>query len=179
MTVAESLRDFLNRRERELLAELVPAEGQVTAIKNELAEIRQAKALLTGADSERPKNALTGDLDLPVWPDVASGLSALARSNNPLMPHAVPPEFYTAMDLNNNLSLRMSEKPTIKQMAQKALENDVEFRRNGATSNEIRAHIKAVYNEDIEISSLSPQLSRLREDGAVELSNGRWKRVQR
>jgi hypothetical protein len=39
----------------------------------------------------------------------------------------------------------------------------------------LRAFIKDVFDRDIERTSMSPQLARLREDGAIEQDNMKWR----
>jgi sugar-specific transcriptional regulator TrmB len=60
--------------------------------------------------------------------------------------------------------------PTIKEMA-KAVLTSAE---NGMTSGEILAAIKDAYGRDIDRTSLSPQLSRLKADDEVFLNGERW-----
>ena len=60
--------------------------------------------------------------------------------------------------------------PTIKDMARSALREAPE----GLTSHEILAAIKQQFNRDIDRTSLSPQLSRLKGDGEVQLMGEKW-----
>jgi len=59
-----------------------------------------------------------------------------------------------------------------------ALEQNVPFRRYGATTGELRRYIKDEYDKVYEVTSLSPQLSRLKDEGAVEFRDGKWKRTE-
>lgn len=75
--------------------------------------------------------------------------------------------------LNNRKSpARILKTPklfTFKDMAVKALEN-----RDGATSAELVKLIQSIFNKRIQRSSLSPQLSRLKEMGILELKDDKW-----
>ena len=46
---------------------------------------------------------------------------------------------------------------------------------DGATLAELRTFIKDVFGQEIDRTSISPQLARLREDGAVEQRGRRWR----
>lgn len=60
--------------------------------------------------------------------------------------------------------------PTIKDMIRRVLEGAA----NGMTSNEVLANIKAEFGKDVERTSLSPQLSRMKGDGEVFLDDDKW-----
>lgn len=60
--------------------------------------------------------------------------------------------------------------PTIKDMARELLAEAPD----GATSGQILVAIKAKYGRDVDRTSLSPQLSRLKESGDVVLNGERW-----
>ncbi|MGA8612285.1 MAG: hypothetical protein WB760_11300 [Xanthobacteraceae bacterium] len=68
------------------------------------------------------------------------------------------------------------EAPTIKQLIVDALRDHF---RNGATGAELRDYFLAVHGRDIDRTSISPQLTRLREEGIVEqmtgADEGKWK----
>ena len=146
--MAESLRDFLGRREQELLAELKPAESVVASIKHELREIRAATKALNAEDERGPGEPSLADLPIP------------------------------AMSFPVGIEL-LTEPKTIKEMALHLLENDVSFRRYGATSGELRDAILSSFRKDIPITSLSPQLSRLRDEKQIWAQNNRWKFLNR
>jgi hypothetical protein len=156
--VAESLREFLDRRERELLIELAPAENQVLAIKAELAEIHHAKASLeaTAIQLEVHKGSFGFGSIGELKPSFGlGGIVDLGLADGPLPVR--------------------QERLSIKQMILMVLEQDVKFRRYGATASEIRESIKNGFGREIEGTSLSPQLSRLRDDGYVDVHENRWK----
>jgi hypothetical protein len=152
--MAESLREFLDRRERELLSELLPTEATVAAIRAELAEIRRARNGVGGIPMP-PSAALLG----------SGPLDAIA----PLTGIPFP-------DLSSPLLAKSDERPTIKELVVNALATNQEFRRYGATAAELKECLKHMFDRDVEMSSLSPQLSRLRDDGVLTLENGKWKR---
>jgi len=64
---------------------------------------------------------------------------------------------------------------SIKELVVLALKSKRKFRWNGASASDIRDFIKDAFGRDIERASLSPQLSRLRHEGILKLSNdGTW-----
>lgn len=65
-----------------------------------------------------------------------------------------------------------SSGPTIKDMARTVLNTGVA--KNGLTSHEILAGIKVEFDRDIDRTSLSPQLSRLKADGEIALDGEKW-----
>lgn len=65
-----------------------------------------------------------------------------------------------------------SSGPTIKDMARAVLSPDKA--RDGMTSAEILTAIKAAFDREIDRTSLSPQLSRLKTDGEVGLVGEKW-----
>jgi hypothetical protein len=162
-TVAESLREFLDRRERELLVELAPAENQLLAIRAELIEIRRAKASLEES-AKKLAEALRGSSVVDPAPGALDTLTPFGIGG--LLGVPLPLRQAT-----------LDERLSIKQMILKVLEQEVKFRRYGATASEIRESIKDEFGREIEGTSLSPQLSRLREDGLVDVHENRWKRT--
>lgn len=52
--------------------------------------------------------------------------------------------------------------------------NTEKFLSDGAEAGELRDFIRETYGRDIIRTSFSPQLSRLKQDGAIKSNNGRW-----
>lgn len=157
------MREFLDRRERELLIELTPAVNQVLAIRAEIAEICRAKASLEASEEKLTDgvNRLNPSLE-PLGELRQFGANLVGASGLAAGP----------------LTLRqatLDERLSIKQMILMVLEREVKFRRYGATAPEIRESIKNEFGREIEGTSLSPQLSRLRDDGCVDVHENRWK----
>lgn len=166
--MAESLREFLDRRERELEDELIPSEFTVAAIRAELDEIRRARNSLDAIQSPSsaipsPANALLGSGPLAPRSEFSNALAS-----------AIPPR--PALSSSSPLLVSSDDQPTIKVLVVNVLATSPEFRRYGATTAELRERLKNMFDRDVETSSLSPQLSRLREDGVLSLENGKWKR---
>jgi DNA-binding transcriptional ArsR family regulator len=64
-------------------------------------------------------------------------------------------------------------KITIKEMILAALRDHFH---DGASPTELSDYMKSAYGKDVDRNSISPQLSRLKEEGMVDmLSNGKWK----
>jgi hypothetical protein len=157
--VTETLRDFVGRRKRELLAELEPLERMVAAIRDELSDLERTETSIlvrdyqawvdSGAPTQLPAGVLIPNPDGP-----------LNFCPNGFLTSAAP----------------APTEPTIKEMVLGVLTEVKDLQRFGATLSEIREHIFVRFDRKIELTSLSPQLSRLREDDKVELKDGRWKR---
>lgn len=61
---------------------------------------------------------------------------------------------------------------TIKQMIMSALQNS--FESVGATPAELRDYIRSVYDRTVDRNSISPQLTRLRDDGHIANCGHKW-----
>jgi hypothetical protein len=167
----ETLEQFLDRREKELLARVSVLRGQLFPAEAELAQIQQMKAAIGAGDSASanfllPQRSHNSPLEqaLGVVPPAAdlSGLSALSNLNSlsPLSLGVAPgvvgsplftvnPRFATA---------------TIKELIIQALLDGFP---NGATMMEIRDFIRAGYGREIQPSSLRPQMHRLKTDSVL------------
>lgn len=154
----ETLRSFLERRERELTHQLAALRGHIESKQRELAEIQQVRA------------------NLPWLPDttafeVGAKVATTAAANRPrvdLMQQTDNPPVSGVSPSN--------EKLTIKAMILTAL--SAHFH-DGATPAELRTFIKDVFGREIDRTSMSPQLARLREEGAVEQSDTKWRLSER
>lgn len=109
-----ALRQFLSRREAEILE-------QMKLLERELAEIRAAWSAVQGSDETRPSSKAGATI-------------------------------------------------TIKEMIRRILRG----RPDGMSANEILQEIERRFGVRIERTSLSPQLSRLRDGNELTLENGRW-----
>lgn len=98
-----------------------------------------------------------GDLE-----DIRVALAALRPSDPPLLKlaSASAAAFYSSL--------------TLKQMALRALK---EHFTEGASAQQLLEYFETAYGRSIERSSLSPQLSRLKEDHEIELEGRLWKLV--
>ncbi len=73
-------------------------------------------------------------------------------------------------------SLGMDGKPSIRSLIIQAMLAKPQFLANGATAPELREFIRDAYGREIERTSLSPQLSRLKDDGLLALTtDGVWR----
>jgi hypothetical protein len=170
--MSESVREFLDRRERELLVELVPVEAHADAIRAELKEIRHARAgLMDGrqqiiSETQRIVSETTLEFT-PAEPTSDVG-------------NVLPPHSNSAVTVLEQVAALWGAEQhrTIKQLVMEALEQHVPFRRYGATTGELRRYIHDQYDKVFEVTSLSPQLSRLKDEGAVEIREGKWRRLE-
>jgi hypothetical protein len=160
----ETLEQFLDRREKELLARVSALRGQLYPAEAELTQIQQMKAVIGQGGAEgvnllipqRNYNSLM-EPAMGVVPNL-SGLAALGTapvtplSVGGVVPHtlsAVNPRFLSA---------------TIKELVIQALLDG--FPR-GATMMQIRDFIRAGYGREIQPSSLRPQMHRLKADNIL------------
>src|SRR5882757_1579163 len=155
MAVEETVQQFLDRREKELTAQISALRGRLSPKEAELAQIRQMKAALEQPKSlgdlvETPSDSietlLGGSSPAP------TGLFALGNavgrySSDPLSP---PSTYYSTM--------------TIKESVIQAL---LDHFREGGTAAAIREFIRNAYGRIIEPSSLRPQMHRLKADNIL------------
>jgi hypothetical protein len=161
----ETLHSFLERRERELTHQLAALCGQVESKRAELAEIQRVRATLAPSPSWVPDSSTF---------DVAGDLVRAAAANRPRvdpMQQADNPPVAPSPPVPSS-----NEKLTIKSMILTALSSHFH---DGATPAELRTFIKDVFGREIDRTSMSPQLTRLREDGAVEQTDRKWRLSER
>lgn len=143
----EGLRAFLDRRERQIMNRLGAAQSAVEQLQIDLDEVRRARTAIDDTDA-------------------AKGLKVVYSSLR------IGESTKTIADVPDELT---SEPPSIKEYILMALNHSGSRLVEGATANEIREFIKDAYGRDIERSSFSPQLSRLREEGLINLlPSGQW-----
>ena len=164
---SEPLSEFLVRRERELTQQIDALRGQIVPKEQEREQIRtamRALGLLTEAPSAQPASPL----DALLGTSPASVL-ATALSDGSIL--AIPPS--NSGHTPPSLGELLNPTPlTIKQMALAALRDHF---RQGATPAELRDYMKTAYGRDVDRNSISPQLARLRDQGAVQQHNdGKW-----
>lgn len=164
----EPLRDYLDRRERELVEEIEGLRNQLIPKEAELAEVRSAESAL---GMTYGRNLLE---DISARATSVDASNMLQRSSNAIAPGAwlmgsqsppVPipmPALYDAM--------------TIKQLVIRALWDN--FCETGATAAELCEFFRYAYGRDVERSSLSPQLSRLRDIYIEQVAKtGKWQLI--
>jgi hypothetical protein len=174
---AEPVGEFLTRRERELTQQIDSLRGQITPKEQEREQIRKAmRALGLLKESAALSESTVASTSLT---DLVRGLPPAADLLN-TSALAAPPSPYSVLGIPQSnsahsvLSLGQLLNPpsTIKQMALSALRDHFH---QGATPAELRDYIKTAYGRDVERSSISPQLARLRDQGAIQQHNdGRW-----
>jgi hypothetical protein len=156
MSTNETLREFFGRRERELSNRAIAVQRELEMIALELAEIRKARAALPATEDEMSRF---------ISEDVGLGEILADIKTSPHIPD--PEDAMTASPYDNM---------TIKQLVVQALRDNRGFRREGASTEQLREFIGHAYGRHIDRSSLTPQLSRLREDKLLVLIDGRWHR---
>jgi hypothetical protein len=180
----EDLRTLLQRRERQTMNRLDFARITVERFEEELREIRTAMTALglpTNSDpTETRFSGLSDDRTVSIsGASAATGAGAVVtQSTNPLgadylMP-AEPAGFLNPTFLNP-LNPLAAQVLSIKEMVLSVLRAGKRFRLYGATASQIRDAIKDNFNRDIARESLSPTLSRMRDDGLIEQApGGHW-----
>jgi len=149
-----ALPSFVERRERELIHQLAALHGQIESKERELAQIRQVRAALL---PPLPDNNTCDVAANVVGEAVTRRAAALMRQADNALVGGVPP---------------LTENLTIKEMIVTALSSHFH---DGATPAELRTFIKDVFGREIDRTSLSPQLTRLREEGTIEQRNAKWR----
>jgi hypothetical protein len=150
---SETLRSFLDRREREVVHRIAAIRGQLDPLERELAEIRRAKAAVTAAVAK----VLASN----------TSVNALAQRNSNALADTLIPNIPPAIvDL-----LAANESLTIKQLIIRALTDHFH---DGATPAQLRTYISDAYRREITRGSMGPQIARLHEEGVIEQPPGLW-----
>lgn len=143
----EPLPVYLERRERELTEQIATLRKNLEPRERELAEVCRMRASLAASQT------LAGE-----------AVAALEqKSSNALFNLAVGPNTFPQAGMLAGL-LGSGENLTIKEKIVRALRDHFSL---GARPTDLRNFIKEAYGDDIPLTSLSPQLSRLREEGTI------------
>jgi hypothetical protein len=140
-----NLREFLETRERELLREIATLHEQVAPKEAELSEIRRAKAALGIGHHHLVTSVSAMPLSMEVHSTATATLPAVSQS-----PY---------------------ERLTMKELVVKALR---EHLHHGATTRELLDFFRDAWGRNIERTNLSPQVSRLFQDGTIRRQGTRW-----
>lgn len=177
-----NLREFLDKREQELLKEIDACHGKLVPLEAELAEVRRAKGALgiqpqgalrmaLGASIPRgdvsdfaaPSGALQSVLPADSWQnnsgDVAAHYIAAGRRRRNIAA--------TMMSTGSEVLLPPPspyQHLTMKQLVVKALREHFPL---GATARQLIDFFRDAWGCNIERANLSPQLSRLYQDGVL------------
>jgi hypothetical protein len=147
--VGETLYEYLERRERELAARVATIRSDLEVLETELAHVRSARRQIGNIPSFGRTPLSLSDLSSP-----GLSLDDLARD----------------AESQVLVSTEPSNPPTIKDMILKALW--IGFRDVGATPAQLRQFIRDAYGRDIDRTSMSPQISRLRTEGLLKQKGG-------
>jgi hypothetical protein len=163
----ETIRNFLERRERELLESIRDLWSRLAPLQTELADIQRTKAELAMTTADRARDAdLLKRAEALAWTEEDDRECARleAARMRPAVRIEVPPVA--------ELSLLL----TLKGLIYKALG---EHFPNGATSRQLLDFFRVAWDRKIKQRVLSPQLARLQADGYVECQKDRrpalWK----
>jgi hypothetical protein len=146
----ETVREFLDRRERELTHQLAAARGHVTTIEAEIQEVQRAKEALG-----------PHQMALEARLEARSLMTGTAEIGKPEL-KGNEPQFTT--DAMPKAIQRFAEM-TIKELVILAL---LDHFPQGGTATAIRDFIRDAYGRIIEPSSLRPQLKRMKEEGSIQ-----------
>jgi hypothetical protein len=185
----ESLRAFLDRREKQLTEDIAARHSELAPMEAELAEVRRAKGAL-GIPQVVQLSARSGSMAM------AGGGGALSDSPLPLrsqeqaahdaVVQIVTERHRQTAAVTGVLTLKESadhfsghgvvspspyEYLTMKQLIMKALTGHF---MSGATAKQLREFFRDAWARDIDRESLSPQLSRLRNDKIIDRDGNVW-----
>lgn len=147
------VREMLEAHEEQLEKRLKELRAQIIPLERELADVKRARAALSSGGLAVEQPQLTFNRE-----PKADSHEEMWRRNIILHRHSMPKSPY------DNL--------TIKELVKKALEEQFD---QGATASELLQFFKDVWGRsDIPRTSLSPQLSRLRQAGQIRLVGERW-----
>ncbi len=155
---------FFDRRERELTNRLEMAWSAAAQFKAELTAVQKARtafeeSLNASAKAAFLAEALQSPPDPP--PQMPFGLFHAPFGSGGFAEAVVPPGT-----------------PSIKQLIVASLRTNRSFRMHGASVVELLSFIKDTFNREIERSSFSPQLSRLKDEGTIRsFADGKWQLV--
>jgi hypothetical protein len=140
-------RQFLERREKGLREKLASAEAVVAKLQEEWEEAKRALDAI--AEPERNQSVLSSLLEPAINPLLGGfGTSPLGQS------------FLGGILSPDDLSIR--------NLVTSAFKGSRPFRMYGATTQQIRDFIKDNFGRDIDRASLSPTLSRMRDEGHLK-----------
>jgi hypothetical protein len=163
----ETLLQFLERRERELQTRIAVAELQAAEMQAELDEVRRAKAQL--------KPPTDGSLGLGHLGTRATQHTLEVEGRKGLGGMPIPE--YVVEELSEKTTRKENDpvNMTLRQLVELAFKTR-RFNWYGASNNDLRTFIKEMTGREIDRTSLSPTLSRLREDGILASSaGGKWR----
>jgi hypothetical protein len=164
----ETVASFLQRKERELMQKAAAIRGMLAPVDRELAQVRKALEAL-GLKAPGTHTSLADLVQRSPTDEMISALKTIPSLPQTNSNATVSGNLLTGTAYDLGLVGL-----TIKQMILLALRDH--FRGDGATPVNLRDYIKTVYGRDIDRNSISPQLARLREQGAdVQVDGGKWK----
>lgn len=144
--MVQNVRDMLAEHEADLLNRLKALRDQIIPLERELAEVRRARSAVSMIDYGPEQ----GQIPFPIG-HAPVNLGSVPDYSPPRSPYA---------------------RLTIKQLVCKALAEQFE---RGATANELLDFFADAYaRDDIQRTSLSPQLSRLKQEGTIILIGQKW-----
>jgi hypothetical protein len=183
----ESLRAFLDRREKQLTEDIAARHSELAPMEAELAEVRRAKGALgipqivqmsarvAAVTSSRATLSITPDPRVPDssrWQNDAHEAAAqIATDHHRQTAMTAAQEGADNFSGHGIVSPSPYEHLTMKQLIMKAL---TEHFQSGATAKQFREFFRDAWARDIDRASLSPQLSRLRGDKIIDRNGNVW-----
>jgi hypothetical protein len=157
-----ALRQFLEGHEEDLTAQISEFRGNLTPLEAELAEVKRAKAAI-GLNVSQIASTVEGIAQ------VIAGVGRFTMVLNEAQKRAA--EILEAGQRNNTIDVTPTSPPpspyanlTMKQLVLKAL---TEHFHCGATTRELIEFFRDAWGRNIERTNLSPQISRLYQEGAI------------
>jgi hypothetical protein len=177
---AETLAQFLDRREKELLALVSALRGQLNPVEAELSEIQSFKTLIAAGRAagltDNASNALLPQRNSNAVLETQFKLSGLeeAQANIEVLNNNMEKFAESARQQIENALYPAGTRygsMTIKELAIQAM---IDHFPAGATTSDIREFVLAGYGRTIEANSLRAQMHRLKADGILSQTGEIW-----
>jgi hypothetical protein len=172
--IGETLYEYVQRREGELVAKIAATRGDLEALELELAHVKSARRQIGNLpDFGRTPLAEANegrDHPLDAEPPVEVVVDPDAVSGPHVHSHIAELSDADARSHTHRFILETKNPPTIKDLILKALWNG--FRETGATQAQLRQFIRDAYGREVDRTSMSPQIARLRDEKLLKQKGG-------
>lgn len=150
VAVAKYLQDY----EQALLRRIAHAEQALAELRSDLDDTRKAMGAVAGSRPEGVLTEETADSALEALQKPSEGQPRRSRRRYLGSLEGMAPANYSIMDMViNALSTKYQD---------------------GTTAQSLLEHFKVTWGRNIARTSLSPQLTRLKRDGVIDLDGNRW-----
>ncbi len=173
------LRDILAKTETELRNRIAATQNELDALQAQLAEVLIARDAIEkthkktlGGTASSGSVAVTAPSPMLIG-DSAHAELVQARIFPVIDTTGIAQAFEAFRNIGKGISALQFNGLTIKDLIIKALAEH--YKEKGASASELVSFLGGAYGREVEKSSLSPQLSRLKEEGRViQIDNSKW-----